>query len=72
MGYISLEKLMKKNPTSLYKVALMGAMRANELAQGVKPLVESESKKVTTIALEEIAAQKVNYENTKPKSKSGS
>lgn len=62
MTYVPLEKMIEKNP-SLYKLALVAAERANQLAQGAKPLVETDSKKPTTIALEEIAAGKVRYED---------
>ena len=69
MSYVPLEKLIKTKETSRFKLVLTAACRANELAQGAQPLVKSESKKVSTIALEEIAAGKVRYEECKPKSK---
>ena len=60
--YVPREKLVKKLDTSLYKLVLVAARRANELAAGASPLVKSESKKVSTIALQEIADDKVRYE----------
>lgn len=69
MPYIPLEKLVRKPDTSLYKLVLVAAARANELAQGAHPLVKCDSKKVSTITLEEIAADKVRYEDNKPKGK---
>ena len=69
MAYIPLEKLVKKNEASLYKLALTAAARANELATGATPLIKTNSKKVSTIALEEIAAGKVSYEEIKGKGK---
>ncbi len=72
MAYIPLEKLLKKEESSQsshYKLVLTAAARANELTQGATPLVETNSKKVSTIALEEIAAQKVWYEHAGKKSK---
>ena len=69
MTYIPLEKLVKKPETSIYKLTLIAAARANELAQNAQPLIKTHSKKVSTIALEEIAAGKVRYDETKPKSK---
>ncbi len=69
MSYVPLEKLVTKKHPSLYKLVLLGAARANELAQGAQPLVPCESRKVSTIALEEIAAGKIRYEETKSKSK---
>ena len=64
MAYIPLEKLMRKD-TSLFKLVLTAAARANELAQGAQPLIPAASKKVSTIALEEIAAGKVTYKEVK-------
>ena len=64
MAYIPLEKIMKKD-TSLCKLILAAAARANELAQGSEPLIQTASKKVSTVALEELAAGKVSYEETK-------
>lgn len=60
MAYIPLEKLTRKD-TSLYKLILAAAARANELALGAQPLIQTASKKVSTIALEELAAGKVSY-----------
>lgn len=68
MAYVALEKLMRQD-TSLYKLVLAAAARANELAQGAQPLVRTASKKVSTIALEEIAAGKVGYELKKTQAK---
>ena len=62
MSYISLEKFYKKPDASVFKLVLTAAGRANELAQGAQPLVKTPSKKVTTVALEEIAAGVVRYE----------
>jgi DNA-directed RNA polymerase subunit omega len=64
MAYIPLEKLVKKD-TSVYKLILAAAARANELSQGAQPLIQTTSKKVSTIALEEIAGGKVGYKETK-------
>ena len=69
MPYIPLEKLVKNYEASLYKLALTAAARAKELATGSMPLIKTGSKKVSTIALEEIAAGKVTYEETKSKGK---
>ena len=68
MAYIPLEKLMRKD-TSLYKLILASAARANELAQGAEPLIQTGSKKISTIVLEEIAAGKVSYKHKKAASK---
>ena len=68
MSYISLEKLFKdKNNMSIFKLVLTAAGRANELAIKGSPLIETDSKKVSTIALLEIVAGKVGYEEKKGK-----
>ncbi|HOG23866.1 MAG: DNA-directed RNA polymerase subunit omega [Candidatus Omnitrophica bacterium ADurb.Bin292] len=70
MAYIALEKILPQSKdASLYKTVLIAATRANELAQGAQPLVKTESKKAATVALLEMAAQKVKYVEVKPKSK---
>ena len=69
MAHISLEQLFKTPEASIYKTVLAAAARANELAQGAHPLIKTQAKKVTTVALEEFAARKVRYEETKPKKK---
>ncbi|MBI4549966.1 MAG: DNA-directed RNA polymerase subunit omega [Candidatus Omnitrophica bacterium] len=60
MAYIPISKLLR-DKTSLYKLVMAASKRATELAQGAAPLTETVSKKITTIALEEIAAGKVTY-----------
>jgi DNA-directed RNA polymerase subunit omega len=69
MPYVPLESLVKKSKPSLFKLVLAAASRANELAQGAQPLVTAHSKKVSTIALEEIAEGKILYEEAKTKGK---
>ena len=68
MAYIPLEKLMRKD-MSLFKLILGAAARANELAQGAQPLIQTSSKKVSTIALEEFVAGKVTYKDRKTAAK---
>lgn len=69
MPYVPLEKLVKEKSSSLYKLVLLAAARANELVQGAQPLIKSGSKKVSTIALQEISTGKVYYEETAGKGK---
>ena len=66
MMNVSLEQLMKKSK-SLFGLVICAASRANELASGGQPLIRTKSKKVSTIALEEIAKDKVHFEFTKVK-----
>ena len=70
--YISMEKVLNKEGSSVFKLTLAAAARANELAQGAQPLVKTTTKKVSTIALQEMATGKVRYEEIKPKSKKSS
>ena len=63
---ILLEDLMKSS-TSLYGLVLASASRANELSSGEQPLINTKSKKISTIALEEISRNKIHFEIPKPK-----
>jgi DNA-directed RNA polymerase omega subunit len=69
MSYVPLEQLLKKKNASLFKLVLTAAARANELTQGAQQLAASSSKKVSIIALQEIASGKVRYEESKSKGK---
>ena len=60
MSYMPREKIFN-NRDSIYKVTLLAARRAIELSNGAQKLVESESKKFSTIALEELSQGKVKY-----------
>ena len=59
MEDVSRDKLLEKTG-SLYKLCNLAAMRAIELNSGMKKLVEADPlEKVTTVALKEIAMEKV-------------
>ncbi|MBU1061586.1 MAG: DNA-directed RNA polymerase subunit omega [Candidatus Omnitrophica bacterium] len=60
MSYIPREKIFKDND-SIFKVTLIAARRAIELSNGAKKLVKTNSKRFSTIALEEISQGKVKY-----------
>lgn len=60
----SLDKLVDK-VDSKYTLVVAAAKRARLLMSGEAPLVESKSNKPVTVALEEIAASKIQYERTK-------
>jgi len=62
MSYVPLEKLIDKTGGSVYKLVILAAARALEIAEGLPPLIENVDKqtKCTRIALEEIAAGKVS------------
>ncbi len=61
MAYIPLEKLLN-NSNSLYNLVMAAAKRTTELGQGAQPLIQTHSKKISTIALEEIASGRVTFE----------
>lgn len=50
---------------SKYTLVVATAKRARELTEGAQKLVDSESYKPVTIALQEISDNKINYERTK-------
>jgi DNA-directed RNA polymerase subunit omega len=60
MAQVPIEELLKRCG-SVYKLVLLAAKRAKEVAGGALPLVSTEQRKVTSIALEEILHGKVLY-----------
>ena len=60
MAQVAIEELLKRCG-SIYRLVILAAKRAKEVAEGSPPLVEVPSKKVTTIALEEIRQGRVLY-----------
>lgn len=50
---------------SMYKLVILASRRALELNEGSPKLVETDSKRVTTIALEEIRRGKVSIKHKK-------
>lgn len=60
MSYMPVEKIFKGS-NSIYKITLLVARRAVELNNGSKKLIETNTTRFSTIALEEVAAGKVTY-----------
>ena len=60
MAKTQVEELLKRCP-SIYKLVVVAAKRAKELAEGAPKLIETDIRKITSIALEEIRQQKVLY-----------
>ena len=58
--YMEIEELVERCG-SMYKLVILAAKRAKELADGAPPLVEFDHKKATSIALEEIRQGRVLY-----------
>jgi DNA-directed RNA polymerase omega subunit len=58
---VGIDKLIGKT-NSLFKLSILAGKRAQELSQGAGKLVEATpTEKLTTIALEEIAQDKVTF-----------
>lgn len=60
----SIDKLVTK-VDSKYTLVVLAAKRARELMDGDESLVDSKSNKPVTVALEELAQDKITYERTK-------
>ena len=66
MEYIALEKMLDKSADSVYKLVNLASKRALEIAEGQPKLVNVDSDlKPSTIALYEIAADKVRVQKIK-------
>lgn len=52
-----------KEGDSKYTLVMLTAKRAREIIDGKEPLIDTDSKKPVTIAIEEIVNGKVTYEN---------
>ena len=68
MAQVPIDDLLKRCG-SIYKLVILAAKRAKELAEGSPPLVETPYRKATSVALEEILQGKVLY---KPEELEGS
>ncbi|SHI39039.1 DNA-directed RNA polymerase subunit omega [Propionispora hippei] len=64
MIHPSLDVLVDK-VDSKYTLVVLAAKRAREIMDGEDSLVDSKSNKQVTIALEEVASDKISYERTK-------
>ena len=70
MTQVAIEELLKRSG-SVYKLVILAAKRAKELAEGALPLIETDQRKVTTVALEEILQGRVLYQAEEPTGKRG-
>lgn len=61
MAYVPLEKLLE-NRQSQYRLVMAAAKRTTQLTQGAKPHLSVPSKKMTSVAMEEIAQGLVHYD----------
>ena len=67
--YIPLEKLLEAAGGSVYKLTILAAKRALQLADGEKPLVEKTDEKLLDNALREIAGRKIKIAEKKKEPK---
>ncbi len=58
MARVTVEDCLKKIPNQ-FELAILGAMRAQQLLNGARPLVKTNNREIV-VALREIAAGKVN------------
>ena len=66
MAQVPIEDLLKRCG-SIYRLVILAAKRAKELAEGAPPLLEDAyQKKVTSVALDEIHHGKVLYAAAEP------
>ncbi len=65
MARVTVEDCLKKIPNH-YELSILGAMRAQELLKGARPLVKTDNREIV-VALREIAAGKVGKASKKPR-----
>ena len=70
MAQVPIEDLLKRCG-SVYRLVILAAKRAKEVAEGSPPLVEMQQRKVTSIALEEILQGKVLYKPGESEAQAG-
>lgn len=58
----SFEGILKEGD-SRYTLVMLASKRARQIIEGSKPLIETDSKKPVSIAIEEILAGKITYKN---------
>ncbi|MFC1699185.1 DNA-directed RNA polymerase subunit omega [Candidatus Omnitrophota bacterium] len=61
MSYVPIQDYLVKT-NSMYKLVVLASRRAAEISAGAPRLVETDSQKATSIALEEILQEKVKLE----------
>ncbi len=59
----SFDHVLKEGGDSRYTLVMLTAKRARQLVDGSEPVIETDSIKPVTIAIEEIVQEKVKYKN---------
>ena len=70
MTHVSIDDLLQRSG-GIYKLVILAAARAKEVAEGSPPLVDTESRKVSSIAIQEILDGKVLYKVEEPAAGAG-
>ncbi len=65
MARVTVEDCLKKVPNQ-FELSILGAMRAQQLLKGARPLVKSDNREIV-VALREIAAGKVQKASNEPR-----
>ncbi len=65
MARVTVEDCLKKVPNQ-FELSILGAMRAQQLLNGARPLVKSDNREIV-VALREIAAGKVLKASNEPR-----
>ena len=63
MTQVPMEELLRRCP-SAYRLTILASKRAKELSEGAPKLVQTDLRKVTSIALEEVRQGKIAYAKT--------
>ena len=58
-------ELLRDKVDSRYSLVVCAAKRARQLLEGARPRVEVDSRKPVTVALHELAEDKITYERTR-------
>jgi len=64
-GYMPVEKLLEASQGSIYKLAVLAAKRAVQLADGEKAMIDKPVERLLDNAIEEIADKKIRVKRKK-------
>ncbi len=70
MAQPAIDDLLKRCG-GLYRLVILAAKRAKEVSEGSPRLIETDTRKSTSVALEEILHEKVLYKPEEPEAGSG-
>ena len=70
MAQVPIEEVLERCG-SIYRLVILAAKRAKEVAEGAPALIETRQRKVSSVALEEILQGSVLYKPEKPEEGAG-